>query len=516
MQSEHKIRPLVFWPTFLLLIVALIYSFIDKASLIAHTSAINSWILQNFSWLFSLSSFFLLVLCVCTYFSKLGNLRIGGDDATPLLPKGKWFAVTLCTTVAVGVLFWTTAEPIYHLHYPSLSLGAEASTVEAAQTGMSSMFLHWTFTPYAIYTVPAIVFALVFYNLKLPFSTISMLKPWLRNRANNTSGQVIDAIALFALVAGMASSLGTGALSILGGINQFTETQITAGPLGLGLVMLAIVTTFILSATSGIQRGIAKLSTINTYLLMFLGLFLLLAGPTTFILAFGMETFGIYLSNFFRLSLLTGASYNDPWVGSWTTFYWAVWFAWAPISAMFLGKIARGYTVKEVIMVNFILPASATAIWIMIFSGTAIHIDMAKDFLLKKTLETQGVENVLYQILHQMPLSYLMIMILLFVAFLNYVTAADSNTDAISNLCTENYKADTHTKESVVSMGMKIVWGIIIGLVSWIMTSFGGGIEGIKMMSNLGGLPAMFVILGCAASLIVFIRNPEKLSKKPD
>ncbi|WP_148264854.1 BCCT family transporter [Collimonas fungivorans] len=505
-RASH-VRPLVFWPTFLLLIAALALSIIDLQGALAVAGGVNHWILAHFSWLFSLTGVGMLLLCVWLYFSPIGQLRIGGAGAVPLLSRPRWFAVTLCTTLAVGVLFWTTAEPIYHLHSPAASWAAAPNSPAAASMAMSAMFLHWTFVPYAIYTVPAVVFALVFYNLRLPFSTGSMLKPLLGERMQGRTGQIVDAIALFALVAGMASSLGTGALAIVGGLNQLMDFP--TSPSSIGLVIAAIVATFILSASSGLKKGIARLSAINAYALFFIAFFLLCCGPTTFILGFGVEALGQFLSQFFRMAMMTGAAYKDEWVGSWTIFYWAVWFAWAPISAMFLGKIARGYTVRDMVLVNLVLPSLFSIVWIGIFSGTALSIDMTQQGLLKQMLDTQGVESILYTIFRQLPLSAVMIVVLLLVAFLNYVTAADSNTDAISNLCTDGFTADGVEQRN---MWQKITWGLLIGVVSWIMTSFAGGVAGVKMMSNLGGLPALLIILGSAGSLIVLARSGALLA----
>lgn len=509
MHSHHRIKPLVFWPTFLLLLAALLLSYLDLPAFLSLASGANKWILGHFSWLFSLASFSLLLTCVWVYCSPIGKLRIGGEGALPLLGRKRWFAVTLMTTMAVGVLFWTSAEPIYHLYYPPAAYGLRAGSAEAASFAMSAMFLHWTFTPYAIYTVPALLFGLVFYNLKLPFSVGSMLQPLLGRWVSGRSGHLIDALALYALVAGMASSLGTGALALVGGINQYLP--LPASPFSLGLVIAAIVVTFVCSALSGLQRGLTWLSSINTWILLALAGFLLIFGPTTFILAFGLESFGNYLNQFFRLSLSTGAASQDGWAGSWTIFYWAVWFAWAPISAMFLGKISRGYTVREVIVMNLLLPAGFTALWIMIFSGTALSIDLGQAGLLKGVLEQQGVENVLYTIIRQLPMSEIMVAMVVFIAFLNYVTAADSNTDAISNLCTSGFFAGSAEN---AGKSMKLVWGGVIGLVSWVMTSYAGGVDGVKMMSNLGGLPALLIVMGCMLSLIVLVNSGrlERLS----
>jgi glycine betaine transporter len=501
----EKIRPLVFWPSFLMLMAAVITSFINLEGFLETAGSLNSVLLTNFSWLFSLGSFYLLVLIVVVYFSPLSKVRIGGDDAEPLLTKTKWFSIALCTTLAVGVLFWTTAEPIYHLSAPPSSLGLAPGSAEAALFSISALMLHWGFTPYAIYVVPSLVFALAFYNKKLPFSISSSLQPVFGDRVLGQKAQIIDTIALYALVTGMASSLGTGAITLVGGFSQFIDMKMT--PFTLGIFVALIVVTFVISAASGLQKGIAKLSALNFWLLLFLGLFVLIFGPTVFILAFGTQGLGAYLGNFFELSLFTGVASGDKWPQSWSVFNWAVWFAWAPISALFLGKIGRGYTVREFIQINLIFPSLFAIGWIAIFSGTAIHIDMTQAGVLTTILNESGVEKLLYFVFEQLPLSGIMTLMLIFIAYISYVTAADSNTDAIGNLCTTGLTAESDEK---ASLGVKVLWGTIIGIVSWTMVSF-VGIDGVKMLSNLGGLPAAIIVLATSLTLCKWLKNPELL-----
>ena len=500
-----RIRPLVFWPSFSILMSAVVMSFVDLEGFLNLTETLNASVLDSFSWFFSLGSFYLLVLIVVVYFSPLGRVGIGGADAQPLLSKPRWFSVTLCTTLAVGVLFWTTAEPIYHLNRPPTSWDLAPGSVEAAKFSMSAMILHWSFTPYAIYAVPSLVFALAFYNSRLPFSIGSSLQPVFGDHVLGKNGQIIDTIALYALVAGMASSLGTGAITLVGGVGEFLDIRTT--PVTLGVAIALIVATFVLSAASGLHRGIARLSAINAYLLLFLGAFVFLFGPTVYMLSLGTQGLGSYLGNFFELSLFTGAVSGDEWPQKWSVFNWAVWFAWAPIAALFLGKIGRGYTVREYIQINLVFPSLFAIVWVSIFSGMAIHVDMTQGGILNTTLNELGPEKLLYFVFNQLPLSGIMVAVLVFVAFISYVTAADSNTDAIGNLCTSGINADSDEKSGV---GVKILWGSIIGVVSWTMVSF-VGIDGIKMLSNLGGLPAAVIILLTSLTLCKWLRDPGLL-----
>ncbi len=505
---KYPLRPLVFWPTFLILLAAVIASYVDLTAFLAVSKQLNTVILQNFSWLFSAGSFAMLVLTAIVYFSPLGQVRIGGEGATPLLSKWRWFMVALCTTLAVGVLFWTTAEPLYHLYSPPSSLPIEAGSAAAKSFALSTMFLHWTLTPYAIYLVPSLVFALVFYNLRSHFSIGAMLQPLLGAERVKRYAGLIDTLAMFALVAGMASSLGTGALTLSGGLSQYIGGETT--PLRLGLIIAVIVFTFVASAASGLQRGIVMLSSFNTWIMLALGAFVLVCGPTLYIFSLGVESLGVYLDTFFSRSLSTGAASGDSWPQSWTVFYWSVWFAWAPVSALFLGKIGRGYRVREFIQINMLYPALFTALWICIFSGSSLYFDALGDGSLNRVLNEQGVEHVLYQMFQQLPASGLMIAFLLFVAFISFVTAADSSTDVIANLCSKGVTADSDLDGNPL---LKIVWGVIIGTVSWVMVAF-VGIDGVKMLSNLGGLPGMILVLLASTSLFYWLKNPALLDVK--
>ncbi|WP_028615771.1 BCCT family transporter [Pseudomonas canadensis] len=505
---KYPLRPLVFWPTFLILLAAVIASYVDLNAFLAVSKQLNNLILKNFSWLFSAGSFAMVVLTAVVYFSALGKVRIGGEDAQPLLSKWRWFMVALCTTLAVGVLFWTTAEPLYHLYGPPTSLPIEAGSSAAKSFAMSTMFLHWTITPYAIYLVPSLVFALVFYNRRSNFSIGAMLEPLLGEARVRRYAGLIDTLAMFALVAGMASSLGTGALTLAGGLAQYIGGETT--PLRLAIIIAIIVITFVASAASGLQKGIVMLSSFNTWIMLALGLFVLLCGPTLYMFSLGVESLGVYLDTFFSRSLFTGAASGDTWPHSWTVFYWSVWFAWAPVSALFLGKIGRGYTVREFIHINMLYPALFTAVWICIFSGTSLYFDALGDGSLNRVLNEQGVEHVLYQMFQQLPASGVMIAFLLFVAFISFVTAADSSTDVIANLCSKGVTADSDLDGNPL---LKIVWGLIIGSVSWVMVAF-VGIDGVKMLSNLGGLPGMILVLLASTSLIFWLKNPALLDVK--
>lgn len=509
MKILKNVRPLVFWPTFLMVGFAVAMSFVDLKGFLSAATTANNAILDNMFWMFTGSSFLMVVTIAAVFCSPLAKVRIGGPDAKPLLNRLQWVSVALCTTVAVGIVFWALAEPIYHLYTAPKSIGYEPGSAEAVRFTLSELFLEWTITPYCIYGVPAILFALVYYNNQGQFSLSSMLVPIFGERMNTNEGlrSLIDFLCLFALIFGMASSLGTGVMFLSGSVRYyFPDTPLQ---LLMAIFIAAIVVTYTISAVSGLQKGIARLSTINVAAMIFVIVAIFLVGPTKYIIGSGMEAAGNYLSNFFKMSLFTGAIADDPWPKWWPIFYFANWFAWAPICAMFLGRISKGYTVREAILVNVVVPCFFSGIWISIFSGTTIHLDLTNGGYLKEILDTKGVDFIFFGVFEKLPLGLFLIGIMTFVAFINYVTAADSSTDAISNLCTKGWNADSDEKKAIPQ---KLIWGILIGFVAWLLTSF-AGIDGIKMLSNLGGVPAMLVGL-CFSAALFKIAFDSKIRKQ--
>lgn len=486
------------------------YSLWNTTSFISFTTQINNWILSTFGELISVSVLFFLGLSVLAYFSPLGKLKIGGKDAEPLLTKWRWFSITLCTTIATGILFWGTAEPLFHLHTPPSGMGIDSYSNQAIAFSISTMYLHWTFIPYGIYTMAGLAFAWSYHTLKQPFSLGAMIYPAIGKTAIGSVGKVVDAISLFSLIAGMAASLGAGLIILAGGLE--TLAGIKYSYITLGLMAVLIVGTFILSSVSGLQKGIRTLSDINIKIFIGLAVFIFLFGPTLFILKWGFVGIWEFIATFFSKSLIGFTSEGNEWSQNWTVFYWSNWLAWTPITALFLGKISKGYSVKEFIRINLLYPSLFSIVWMMIFSNTSLYFDTADATAPLYSLlnEEGGVSKVIFAILGKLPLSQITSIVFLMAAFLSYVTAADSNTSAMSGISSKSMDENDEPY-----IWMKVVWGILIGTIAWVMISFSGngqtsGLDGIKMLSNLGGLPALFLMMVVAIGMIKMIWKSYK------
>jgi len=499
-QPSVRLNPKVFFPPLVFLVLTIVLSLLNPSLFIKVVGGINQWILKYFGWLFTWSSFLFLILLAVIYFSPLGKVKFGGKNAKPILTKWRWFTIALCTTIATGILFWGCAEPLYHYHSPPEGLGIAKASPQALQFSLSTMFMHWSITPYGIYTVAGLMFALVYYNLRQPFSIGALLYPVFNRSLNKGASNFVDVLCLYSLVLGMSASLGSGILAMMGGLEINLGWQQSS--LLQGGIAFTVVATFIISAASGLHKGIKTLSNINTILFIGLAVFVLIFGPTAAIFKQAASGLYDYVLTFIPRSTNIGSGLNNDWLNDWTIFYWANWFAWAPIASLFLGRLAKGYTVRDFIHFNCLLPSLFAILWMAIFSGTTLHFDTIGGGVLNELMQQSGEENVMYAVLSKLRLGATVSLFTLLMVFISYVTAADSNISAMGGISTEGIAPD----KPEAPIWIKVVWGIIIGLVAWIMLST-AGIDGIRMLSVLGGFPALFIIILVAFGFVRLLIN---------
>lgn len=506
---ETSLRPFVILAPMSIFIAAATASLVNFEGFFGFAKAINDWILATFSNLISWSVFSFVLTAFGVMVSPLGKVTIGGSGAQPILKPWSWFSITLCTTIAIGILFWAMAEPMYHLYEPGAAArGIVPGGADAIGFSLVTLFMNWTISPYAIYTVAALTFALAYHNLGKPYSVSGPFVALLGRPLPAAMAAVLDAAILLALIMGMAASLGAGMLLLSGGLASLTG--LPSGPVSLALVALGIGIAVLISSLTGLMRGIRVLSVVNTwFFFIFVGV-IIVFGPTSDMLVHGGRAVLAYAGEFLDRSLLIGAASEDgEWAKSWTTFYFANWLAWAPVTAMFLGRIAKGYTVRAFVLVNLILPALFSMVWMSVFGVFAMETDLAQSGVLKETLDTAGPEGVMFKALEYIPLTGVLIPVVLILSFISYVTAADSNTEAISQICKTHDEPKT---EVGGASRLKIIWVILLCLMAWIMVAF-SGIDGVRMLSNVGGLPALFVVLGLQVCLVRMVFQAEALNR---
>lgn len=494
-----KLRHSVFWPSLLLLLGGLGYTLVGGDPAI---DSLNSFLRASVKTLalplgYTATGSLLLSLLVAA--SPIGAVRLGGPEAERELTLWQYFSIALCTTVAVGILFWAPAEPLFHLLSPPRSLGLTPLSVEAEVFAMSTLLQHWTLIPYALYAVPAVLFALAFYNMGRPFRLSSALYPLLGRFSSGPLGLLVDTVCLFALVAGMAASLGAGILTLSGGLQALFGIAASKG-LWI-LIGASVVASFVLSAVSGLNHGVRILSDINAKVFFVILAVIALFGPSGERLAL---TFSGVLDFFLHLlprGLLWEFQIDDPWLVSWPLFNWTNWMAWAPMTALFLGRISKGYTVRQMLLFTLVLPSLFVTLWMGILGGSALQLQRFHSTLVQAVgPDGAGPESVIYTIFAEMPASTALSALFVVGVFLSYVTAADSNTLSMAGLCWEGVSAEDPEPPT----HLKVLWGLIVGTLSVVMIC-SKGLNGVKALSNLGGLPALFYQIACCLSLVVMI-----------
>ncbi|MBR6444336.1 MAG: BCCT family transporter [Firmicutes bacterium] len=503
MESSKKIRWGVFLVPWILAILVIILNFVSGEAFNSVIMSVTSFILDDFSWLFALMAFICVILIIAAYFSKFGRVRIGGRNAKPIMNMSNYVWIVLCTIMAAGILLWACAEPMYHYYGPPASVAAESPG--AIEFIMKDIFLEWTFTPMCIYGVPAILFAFLFYNAKKSYSLGNLLYPTLNYERAQKFSPVVDVICLLALVCGMAASMGSAVFLVTGGMSTLTNGGISSTVLSWTIVAAIIVAAFVASAVSGIMKGIRILSTINSRIYIGLGIFVFIFGPTFYILNMTIEGFGAYLTDFAKQSLFLSAGDGDKWAMWWPVFYWCNWMAWMPVTAAFLGRISRGYTVREAIRVIVVFPALFSVVWLGLFSTTSLYYELQGKGI-NEAMTNGGTEYATYAVFQQMPIATIAIAVFLIVVFISFVTASDSNTNAMSGLCTSGLSAD----DAESPTWLKIVWGVTIGAMCVIFIAAFQSTDALKYLSNLGGFPVVFFLIIISISFVKVMMNPKK------
>ncbi|ONI39441.1 hypothetical protein AN639_03845 [Candidatus Epulonipiscium fishelsonii] len=499
---EKKVRWGVVLPPFILIIASVVFNIVSPDAFMEVVNSINNQMLSIFGSVFSWVGVIMCILCILLYFHPLASVKIGGEEAKPILSRFAWFSISLCTSVAAGVIFWAIAEPLYHLTAPPAFLNIDPNSQEAAVFSMATLFLHWCFTPYSMYTIPAVVFAFMYYNQKKSNSLSAISVPLIGDSLAHKLSGGIDALALYTLIPGMASSIATGVLNVCGGINHLWGLEINS--LMIFVVMFIVVLMFVVSCTTGLTKGIQKLSRLNIIVFGILLVMIFIFIDKSAMLKISGTGFKEYIFNFIENSTLAASHKEDSWGNSWTVFYWCNWMAWAPITALFLGRISYGYTIRQALTVNFLLPSLFAIVWIGIFSGSSIVMQMQSG-VLGRVLLTDGPEVAIFEFLGELPFMGIIIPLFLMVLLLSLVTACDSTTSSMASLCYKGLKS----ADDEVDFRIKIFWGVLIGALGFIMLST-SGINGIKVLSNIGGFPGLIIQFIAMASIIKIILTYKK------
>jgi glycine betaine transporter len=462
------------------------------------TDAVLAQTLSSFGWFYLLVVSGMLLFMLHLAFGRHGSTRLGGPDAVPDFSARSWFAMLFSAGMGIGLVFFGASEPLSH--YLSPPEGLTGQTPEAARAAMRYAFFHSGLHPWGVYGLVGLAMAHARYNRGGSGSMSDLLTPLLGARTRGRLGQAVDLLAILATVGGVATTLGYGAVQIASGLSTMT-----GWPPGIATQIVVIVVAtvlFMLSAASGLHKGVKYLSNANVVLMLALLVVVLALGPTKFILEIFTSTTGGYVNQLPSMSLRLSPFSLGTWAAKWTIFYWAWWISWAPFVGTFIARISRGRTIREFVMGVLLAPALLGVIWYSTFGGTALHQQMFEGRDLA-AVSAQGSEGVLFAVFAGLPLSTVLSIVALILLMTFFVTSADSATLVLSSMAQPDREP---------SFRSKLVWGLIQpGIAVALLLS--GGLGGLRAAAVVTALPLCFILVAVAWSLVRRLASDESKAR---
>ena len=473
-------------------------------------TALRDWLTGNLAWFFLGAANIFVLLCLGLIVSPLGKVRIGGMDAKPDYGYLGWFAMLFAAGMGIGLMFYGVSEPMSHfstslggvsvgedgLRTDWAPLGGAAGDVAAAERlGMAATIFHWGLHPWAIYAVVALALALFSFNKGLPLTIRSIFYPILGERVWGWPGHVIDTLAVFATLFGLATSLGFGAEQATAGLHYLFD--IGSGNVTKVLLIVGITGIALLSVVAGLDKGVKRLSEINMVLAILLMGFVIIVGPTLAIATGFFDNLLAYVTNLPALSNPVGRE-DANFTQGWTAFYWAWWISWSPFVGMFIARVSRGRTVREFLVAVLLVPSLVSVLWMTAFGGTAIGQFITDGFT---GVQDAALELKLFVMLGELPLTAITSFVGIILVIVFFVTSSDSGSLVI----------DTITAGGKVNapVPQRVFWVIIEGVVA-IALLLGGGLAALQAMSVSTGLPFTIVLLvGCIAIIKGLMTEPR-------
>ena len=498
-ESSLGVDMLVFGVAAVLAVGFVLVGAVWPEELAERTSTALTWVTNSFGWLFVLTSAAFVLFSAYLALTRYGNIKLGPDDSVPEFSTFSWVSMMFATGMGIGLMFWGVAEPLTHLNAPPLGEG-EAGSPEAAESSMQYTFFHWGFHPWAMYAVIGLAIGYFAYRKGYGNLISATFRPLMGDRASRGPGKAIDVLAIFATLFGSATSLGLGALQITGGIdNVFGEG---GGSKTLAVSVIAVLTVcFVISAVSGVERGIKLLSNANAVAAGLLVFFLFVVGPTVFIMGTLTTTVGDYLTQLPAMSFNTGVydAEASSWLGGWTIFYWAWWISWTPFVGMFIARISKGRTIRQFVVYVILVPSAVSFVWFAILGGSAIDLQLNQGWEPPLT-DTGGIalEASLFELLREFPWAAVTVALAVFLVAIFFVTGADAASIVMGML-------SQHGKEEP-KRWLVVFWGVATGAVAAVLL-WGDGLQALQTLVILVAAPFMLILIGMCVSLMTSLRK---------
>lgn len=447
---------------------------------------------NTFGWLYILASNFFIIVMLLIAFSGFGRIRIGGPDALPEFSTFSWFAMLLSAGMGIGLMFWSVAEPIFHYMIPSPMFNVLPETAQSAQGALGLTYYHWGIHPWGIYALVGLSLAFFAFNRGLPLTIRSIFHPILGDKIYGFWGNIIDVLSVLATLFGLATSLGLGVKQVSSGLQYLfgfpSSTEYAVLLIGV-ITLLALI-----SIATGLDKGVKNLSLANMYTAGLFMFFLLVMGPTVYILKAFTQNLGFYIQNLPQLSFWVETYFGaegSHWQNPWTVFYWGWWISWSPFVGMFIARISKGRTIREFILVVMLFPTLLSFFWMSTFGGSALWLQITGSADIAGAVN-KDVSTALFVMLESFPLTQITSFIAILLVTIFFITSSDSGSLVVDHL-TSGGKLDSPVPQ-------RIFWGLVQGACAAALI-MGGGLIALQSASIATGLPFTVVLLVMCYSL---------------
>ncbi|MFQ6573909.1 BCCT family transporter [Pseudomonas sp. UM16] len=480
-KPRSTLNPPVFYTSAVLILLLVFYAVAFQEHAQSQFNHIQQWIITNASWFYILAVALILISAVFLAVSRYGDIKLGPDHSEPEYRSRSWFAMLFSAGMGIGLMFFGVAEPVMHFTSPPVG---ESGTVQAAREAMKITFFHWGLHAWAIYAIVGLILAYFSFRKGLPLTLRSALYPLIGERIYGPIGHAVDVFAIIGTVFGVATSLGYGVLQINSGFHQLfgvpinTTVQIILITVTCGLATLSV--------ASGLDRGVRMLSELNLVLALVLMLFVLLLGPTVFLLQAYVQNTGAYLSEIVNKTFNLYAYEPTDWIGGWTLLYWGWWLSWSPFVGLFIARISRGRTIREFICGVLFVPAGFTLLWMTVFGDSALHMILNEGVKDLAVVVGQDSSLALFAFLEHFPMSSVVSMVAVLMVVVFFITSADSGALVVDMLASSGHD---HSP-----LWQRIFWSVSIGVVA-VALLLANGLKALQTATIASALPFSIILL---------------------
>lgn len=490
-------RNIVFCCTMLIAVGIIVFGAYYSNVLAEASIAFMHWVSHYFGWLYVLSIVAFIGFCLWIATSKYGKIKLGKETDKPEFSNFSWYAMLFCGSTGIGLVFWSIAEPLSH--YAAPPTGIEAGTMEAIDFSVRTCYLHWGITQWVCFAIVGLGIAYFQFRKGKNGQLSNLLSPLVGEKlTKGWFGKCIDGFAVVVSFAGVATSLGLGVSQICGGLEHLFGIPKTSETILIIIVLVTLV--FIISAITGVYKGIKILSNVNTYLALALLVLAFLIGPKVTILNNLTNSVGQHVQYFFKDVFMMDAFGNNEWVMNWRVFYYAWFVAWAPFVGMFVARISKGRTIREFITGIVIVPTLFTIIWLSVFS--AIALSTVQGWSIESVQQLiASPETAVFIVFEHYPLSKVISMMIVVLLAIFFITSADSATFSLSVMTSGGSLAPPIYK--------KVVWGVVVAAIAYILLS-AGSLKPLQTISIAATLPFLLVMIAVMPALVKDLKKDNK------